>query len=223
MQTFSCSYHDQWDTDCSCSFSAVLIGKSFGTEVNECWITLRWRPFYDKAHNRTHKLQQALNCTNAAELQTFFRRWEEPPPLITDLCSLLPGCQSTAARGREPRSGSSSRGGGLPRRYAVGEDPKRASGHRPVATPNPQRSAEPAGGGGLLMPVGPSCFYLQSVWTHQWRKYQIFQSSIFLVHNSIDYMFKSHYWEETFRSYFLLVCARVLVYESWSVRFVLPI
>lgn len=74
---------------------------------------------------------------------------------------LSAGRQSATARGREPRSRSSSGRGGRSWQHAAGEDPERAGGHRPVAAPYPQRSAEPGVGGGLVMPAAPSssCFY----------------------------------------------------------------
>lgn len=59
------------------------------------------------------------------------------------MCDVLPGSQSAAAGGGEPRGSSSSGRGGLPRRCAAGEDPERPGRHRPIAAPHPQRSTQP--------------------------------------------------------------------------------
>lgn len=101
---------------------------------------------------------------------------------------LLTGCQSTTARRREPRSCSSSWGGGLSRRYAVGEDPKCTGRHCPVAAPHPQWSTEPAVSGGLVITAAPSCYlfvFTPSVRMHPWRKYKILSWNVPLLHHSI--------------------------------------
>lgn len=55
------------------------------------------------------------------------------------VCDLSSGSQSAAAGGGEPWGSSSAGRGGLPRRYAAGEDPECTGWHRPIPAPHPQR------------------------------------------------------------------------------------
>lgn len=68
---------------------------------------------------------------------------------LTD-CDLSSGGQSAAAGGGEPWGSSSARRGGLPRRYAPGEDPECTGWHCPISAPHPQRGTQPAITGWIL-------------------------------------------------------------------------
>lgn len=66
------------------------------------------------------------------------------------VCDLSSGGQSAAAGGGEPWGSSSARRGGLPRRYAPGEDPECTGWHCPISAPHPQRGTQPAITGWIL-------------------------------------------------------------------------